>query len=672
MLTRCLLHCRQHPELLILCLMLVIMAMLVMPLPAMLVDSLIAINLILAVLVFMSAFYIERVLDFSSFPMVLLLSTLFRLALSISTTRLVLTEADAGTIIATFGAFVIGDNLIAGCVIFTIVTLVQFIVITKGAERVAEVAARFSLDAMPGKQMSIDADLKSGLIDGEAAKQRRLVLEQEGQLYGAFDGAMKFIRGDAIAGVVIILVNFIGGLAIGMGQAGMPLAEALATYSMLTIGDGLVAQIPGLLIAIGAGFMVTRINGEGKNAGQSLIRQMFHSPFVLRVAAVMALGMGCLPGFPLLIFVLPGLGLLALSLRVSQQVLAQPSATAVVQPPLRDPLGAMATATVPLVLLLHPANRLALETLDLSNCLRQHFFNQFGIKLPQVQLQFADSMAPAQVMLLLNEIRAGQCSVLFGHARVLAGMAELTALGLPVQRIDAGAGQHQHWLENQHVDAVTAIGIRLRPAPDELCLTLSVLLAQSIGELFGIQETRQLLDQMEPHYPELIKEVYRHASLQRICEILQRLVEERISIRNLKRVLEAIAHWAGREPDVVNLLECIRSSLARHVARQFADNERLRVITLSSQSEALIRQGVRQGAAGAFLQMDPADSQPLLNRLAQVLQQAGLSPLELVLLAPVDVRRFAKRLIQNDFSALEVLSYSEISADIQLDILQTI
>lgn len=289
---------RLRPELLILVLMVMIISMFVIPLPTYLVDFLIALNIVLAILVFMGSFYIDRILSFSTFPAVLLITTLFRLALSISTSRLILIEADAGEIIATFGQFVIGDSP-AVVLLSSIVTVVQFIVITKGSERVAEVAARFSLDGMPGKQMSIDADLKAGIIDADAARERRSVLERESQLYGSFDGAMKFIKGDAIAGIIIIFVNFIGGISVGMTRHGMDLSSALSTYTMLTIGDGLVAQIPALLIAISAGFIVTRVNGDSDNMGRNIMTRLLNNPFVLVVTAILTISMGTLPGFPL-------------------------------------------------------------------------------------------------------------------------------------------------------------------------------------------------------------------------------------------------------------------------------------------------------------------------------------------------------------------------------------
>ncbi len=293
---------RSHPELIILGLMVMIIAMLIIPLPTYLIDFLIGLNLTLAILVFLGSFYVDRILSFSSFPSILLITTLFRLALAISTSRLILLEADAGEIITSFGEFVIGDSLVVGFVIFSIVTIVQFIVITKGSERVAEVAARFSLDGMPGKQMSIDADLRAGIIDADLAKERRSVLERESQLYGSFDGAMKFIKGDAIANIIIIFVNIIGGLSVGVGQNGMDFSTALTVYTILTVGDGLVSQIPALLIAISAGFIVTRVNGDSDNMGQNIMSQLLSNSFVIVVTCVLALSIGLLPVFPLLVF----------------------------------------------------------------------------------------------------------------------------------------------------------------------------------------------------------------------------------------------------------------------------------------------------------------------------------------------------------------------------------
>lgn len=295
---------RNRPELIVLAVMVLVIMMLIIPLPTYIVDFLIGLNITISLLIFMSSFYITRILNFMTFPALLLITTLFRLALSISTSRLILLDADAGEIITSFGEFVIGENLVVGFVVFSIVTIVQFLVITKGSERVAEVAARFSLDGMPGKQMSIDADLKSGIITNDEVKIRRKELGQESQLYGSFDGAMKFIKGDAIAGIVIIFVNLIGGISVGMAQMDLSISQALHTYTLLTIGDGLVAQIPALLISISAGFIVTRVGGENKNLGFSIMNELLAQDFALLVTAVLAFIIGFLPGFPTPVFLI--------------------------------------------------------------------------------------------------------------------------------------------------------------------------------------------------------------------------------------------------------------------------------------------------------------------------------------------------------------------------------
>lgn len=294
----------KKPELFLVVLMILILAMLIIPLPTWLIDVLLAFNITFSILIFIGTFYIQKVLEFSALPSLLLITTLFRLALSISTSRMILVQADAGHIITTFGNFVIAGDIVVGFIIFSIVTLFQFIVITKGSERVAEVSARFSLDAMPGKQMSIDADLRAGNIDADDAQRRRSMLEKESQLYGALDGTMKFIKGDAIASIVIIFVNFIGGVSIGMGRHGMSFSGATDVYTILTIGDALVAQIPALLISIGTGFVVTRVSEDGKNLGNNIIDQIFQRDFVLIVTAIVAILIGCLPGFPLIVFML--------------------------------------------------------------------------------------------------------------------------------------------------------------------------------------------------------------------------------------------------------------------------------------------------------------------------------------------------------------------------------
>lgn len=676
---------RSRPELLILMLMVMIIAMLIIPLPTMLVDFLIGLNIVLSVLVFMASFYIDRILSFSTFPSVLLITTLFRLALSISTSRLILIEADAGEIIATFGQFVIGDSLAVGFVVFSIVTIVQFIVITKGSERVAEVAARFSLDGMPGKQMSIDADLKAGIINADGARERRSVLERESQLYGSFDGAMKFIKGDAIAGIIIIFVNFIGGISVGMSQHGMDLSTALSTYTMLTIGDGLVAQIPALLISISAGLMVTRVNGDSDNMGRNIMTQLLGNPFVLLVTAGLTLAFGMLPGFPLPVFLILAFalsGLFYLRYRASQRMATGQSTGSAGHASedgteqssglgLIGDLDNVAAETVPLILLLSPSRRAALEQVQLAERLRSQFFIDYGVRLPQLLLRDNPQMADNRVVVLINEIRAEEFELYFDLIRVINYSEEVEAMGL--QPVFSMQGSSLcAWVNPAEGEKLASLGYQLRPAQDELYLTLAALLARHVQEFFGVQETKNMLDQLESKYPDLLKEVLRHATVQRISEVVQRLLAERISVRNMKLVMESLAQWAPREKDVLNLVEHLRGSLARYICHRFSVDGELRVVMLSAELEETIRQGIRQTSSGAFLNLEPAVSDEVMDRFSLGLEGLNIAHKDIVLLTSVDVRRFIKKLVETRFRDLEVVSFGEIADSVSVNVITTL
>ncbi|MCA4963437.1 EscV/YscV/HrcV family type III secretion system export apparatus protein [Pseudomonas sp. Y24-6] len=672
-----------RPELLILTLMVMIIAMLIIPLPTVLVDFLIGLNIVIAILIFMGSFYIERILSFSTFPALLLITTLFRLALSISTSRLILTQADAGEIIASFGEFVIGDSLVVGFVIFSIVTIVQFIVITKGSERVAEVAARFSLDGMPGKQMSIDGDLKAGSIDTKEARERRSTLERESQLYGSFDGAMKFIKGDAIAGIIIIFVNFLGGIAIGVVQLGMDMTTALHTYTLLTIGDGLVAQIPALLIAIGAGFIVTRVNGDEANLGRNMMTQMLGNPFVIGVTAFLAIGVGILPGFPVGVFLLLAGALVALLYfrHRARGKAGSRSATSAQTPAdgqpgselgLIDNVDNMATETIALMLLV-PNQRLEeLRQAQLCERFRSQFFVDYGIRIPEPRLRGVDALPQGQVAVLINEVRADQFDIHFDRLRIVDYKPELEHLSLDLSTGLDSNKQASIWVSSAHRDKLQGMGHQLRPAYDEFYRCLVTLLARNINEFFGVQETKTLLDEMEARYPDLLKEVYRHATVQKIAEILQRLISERISVRNMKLILESLAHWGSREKDVLALVEHVRGSLGRYISNKFAHGNDLRVLLLSPEFEDVMRKGIRQTSAGSFLNLEPAASDELMDRLALGLDSLHFAQKDLVLLASVDVRRYIKKFIEGRFRELDVVSFGEISDSISVNVIKTL
>jgi type III secretion protein V len=672
-----------RPELLILTLMVMIIAMLIIPLPTVLVDFLIGLNIIISLLVFMGSFYIERILNYSTFPALLLLTTLFRLALSISTSRLILSQADAGEIIESFGEFVIGESLVVGFVIFSIVTIVQFIVITKGSERVAEVAARFSLDGMPGKQMSIDGDLKAGAITAEEAKEKRSVLERESQLYGSFDGAMKFIKGDAIAGIIIIFVNFIAGMAIGVGQMGMDMSTALSTYTLLTIGDGLVAQIPALLIAIGAGFIVTRVNGDDSNLGRNMLAQMLGNPFVLGVTALLAVGVGLLPGFPLLTFLsiasVLGLVVFMRHRKASRQTgqsegRAAPAGQDALQPEsgLLDDVDNIATETIALMLLVPPTRLDELKKARWAARFRSQFFVDYGLRIPEPQLRASEALPAHQVAVLINEVRAEQFDIHFDHWRLLDYSPELEPLGFALVRGNDSNRLGGVWVNATERERVQQLGYHLRAADEECYRCLVTLLARNIQEFFGVQETKQLLDEMETRYPDLLKEVYRHVTVQKIAEVLQRLVGERISVRNMKLILESLAHWASREKDVLALVEHVRGAMARYISNKFAQGNDLRVLLLSPEFEEVVRRGIRQTSGGSFINLEPAESEELMDRLSVGIDSLHIAQKDMVLLCSIDVRRYIKKLIEGRFRELDVMSFGEISETVSVNVIKTL
>ncbi|WGL94789.1 EscV/YscV/HrcV family type III secretion system export apparatus protein [Arsenophonus nasoniae] len=666
---------KRHSELFVLVLVFIIISMLVIPLPTYLVDFLIALNIILSTLVFLSSFYVNRILNFSSFPAILLITTLFRLSLTVSTSRLILSEADAGEIVAVFGQFVIADNLVVGFVIFAIVTIVQFMVITKGSERVAEVAARFSLDGMPGKQMSIDADLRSSIIDVEEAKRRRSVVERESQLYGSFDGAMKFIKGDAIASIIIIFINFIGGISVGISQHHMDFSHALATYTILTVGDGLVAQIPALLIAIAAGFVVTRVNGDNENLGRTIINQLLTNPLILIISAIIALSIGSLPGFPFIVFLLISAILASIYyLQFKKNKPKKEDTTLIAKNEITDleidnqgVINKKTNETIPLILVVNKSVIEKLKKENISAKLKNNFYLEYGINLPDIIISDSDNLEENTMLLLINEIKADQFYVRCDGYRLINKTDEIEHLGIEKMTIN-----NDFWINETDYEKIKEIGYLCRHYIDEIYFNIANILTRYVHEYFGIQEAKQEIDNLEERYPDLIKEVVRHATIQRIAEILQRLINEKISIKNMKLIMETIAQWAPKEKDVILLVEHIRSALGRYICHKFSRGNNLNVILLSNENEEVIRGNIRNTSAGAFLNLEPKESEYLLDKISIALNSLPFSYNDFVILCSVDIRRFLKKFVENKFNNVDVISFGELTETVSVNVLRTI
>lgn len=663
-----------------------IIFMMILPLPTWLVDVLIGLNMTASAMLLMVAMYLPSPLAFSSFPSVLLVTTLFRLGISIATTRLILLQADAGHIVQTFGNFVVGGNLIVGLVVFLILTIVQFVVITKGAERVAEVAARFSLDAMPGKQMSIDGDMRAGSIDMDEAKRRRGIVEKESQLYGAMDGAMKFVKGDAIAGLIIVAVNLLGGIMVGTLQRDMTMGDAARVYSVLTIGDGLIAQIPALFIAICAGIIVTRVNtGEAgpSNVGRDIGAQVLSQPKALIIAAAVALGMGLIPGMPTLTFVclaaaLGGVGVILLrSTRKvvdskTGQVTEVPALQAAGAPPrAKNEAGEEFVPTVPLLVdvAAHLKTEFDPEALnDELLKIRRALYFDLGVPFPGIQLRFNDSLPAESYGIQLSEVPVSQGRLRPGWLLARENPRNLDALGVPYEEDKKFLpGIATLWVPVHLKDTLERAGIPLMDPSRILAYHLAFVLKKYSADFLGIQETRFLMSSMEARFPDLVKEVTRVMPVQKIAEILQRLVSEEVSVRNLRAVLESLVEWGQKEKDSVLLTEYVRASLKRHISYKYSSGQNmLPAYLLAPQVEETLRGAVRQTSAGSYLALDPAVSKRLLESIKRSVGDLTATTHKPVLLTSMDIRRYLRKLIEQELYELPVLSYQEMTLEINI------
>ena len=676
----------QRTDVIIVAFMLMAIAMMIIPLPTYLVDALIALNIALSLLILIVAFYINHSVEFSALPPLILLSTLFRLSLSITTTRLILLDGNAGHIVKAFGDFVIAGQVVVGLVVFLIITVAQFVVITKGAERVAEVAARFTLDAMPGKQMSIDNDLRNGDIDQAEARRRRSRLERESQMFGAMDGAMKFVKGDAIAGLVILFVNLLGGMMIGMVERDMPFAEAAHTYSLLTVGDGLIAQIPALLIAVAAGTVVTRVNSDGqeRDLGTEIVHQLGASYRALGLTALILLGVGLLPGFPLAVFVglsavLAGCAWM-LWRREQRRTEVEPVVEELPEPvaepePLESvesferPLDARVMLSLGVDLVeaapLQPL-RQRIETLchDIRAAL--------GIEVPVPEV-FADrALAANRFVIELEGVPVSEGEFPARSLLLKDDPVHAQLLDVVVEQAPSPVGTRTgHWVQAESAGQLQDAGIAFLHTDEVLREVLDRTLRRYTADFLGIQETRAILERQEDRYGELIKEVLRIMPLQRIAEALRLLVEEGVSIRNRRGLLEAMIEWGSRESDPGRLSEHLRAALQRQISHQFADRNRvISAFVLAPSLEEQLRAAMRRQDKSRDSIPEDLNRAMLsqLRRLCQMLPENDPT----VLLVHPELRRVMRRLIVRAELALSVLSFRELANEYNLQAVGTL
>jgi len=664
----------------------VMVGLMIVPLPTFLLDIFLTINITVAVTILMVSIYISSPTQIASYPTLLLITTLYRLSLDISATRLILLKADAGEVIRAFGMFVVSGNFVVGAVIFLIITLVQFIVITKGAERVAEVAARFTLDAMPGKQMSIDADLRAGIIDFHQARARREGLSRESQFYGAMDGAMKFVKGDAIAGIVITVINIVGGLIIGVAMNGMSAMEAVQTYSILTIGNGLVSQIPALLISISAGMVVTRVASETKdsNLGKDVASQILGQPKAIAVASGLLTVMAIIPGLPKIpFFILAALtGSLAWGLFRAQNMQAaaveQTNSAAAGQA--QDP---QVSITVPLVLQVSEALTPLLDTATDTGKqfyeqlvqVRNGLYYDLGVIFPAIQMKGNTPGEAGSYTIWANEV-----PVVSGQIRLDAALVNDTAENLAIYGFKAedtsnpATGKAAAWVPRADAERAKAVGLQVWDTHEILLLHVTHYLKRNARDFIGIQEVQGMVAALKQYYPTLVEEtIPKPISLQTLTEILRRLVEEEVSIRDLKIILQTLCEWGRVEHEVLALTEQVRAGLKRKICYQISHGRPLLfVYRLDPEFEDMFRNSIRQSASGAYLSMDPASSQQLMAAARAQIGDLPPGAQRPVIVTDAEIRRFVKRLLDFAIPEITVLSYDQLTPQINLQPLGTI
>lgn len=653
-------------DLLLVMLLVLIVFMIMVPLPTWLIDLSIGFNLALSVLLLIVSIYLKNPTSLSTLPSILLFATLFRLAIGISTTRLILLHADAGKIVETFGKFVLGGSLVVGIVVFLIITVVQFIVITKGSERVAEVSARFSLDALPGRQMSIDSDMRAGEIDLAEARRRRQALQLESEFYGSMDGAMKFVKGDAIAGLIIIAVNILGGLGVGVGQNGMPFGDALHLYSVLTVGDGMVSQIPALLMSICSGIVITRITSEGSgDLARDISSQISSSPRALQVAAVVLLGFACVPGFPVMVFlslaVVFGVAGIVVGRRqrlAESEVLEQSTGNPR-QDILMSPMTPVRLAVSPLVAAGIDRDELERHAL----VARTHLFEEIGVAFPRLQLQVDTTVPDDRWQLVVDNVPMAEGIVPAGLVRLTDDPEPARILGITVHEVDLGPNEPAtSWCDVDASADLKRNGIAYQTPAEALVAIAANRLPRHAAEFLGVQEVGTLLAAMELRYESLVAEAQKALPLQKIANIMRKLVEEEVPIRNLRILLETIIEWAPREKDPELLAEYVRAALARQISFKYADASRfIAAYVLEADIEEMIRGAIRQSPAGVYLALEAKQSRMLLDKLRTAIGDPGAHAMPPVFLSSMDVRRFLRRFLSSHELNFAVLSHKEIA-----------
>ena len=651
---------------------------LIIPVPLFLLDLLFALNIALSMIILFNALFSKEPLDMSAFPTLLLLTTLFRLSLNVSSTRNILLKADAGNVVDTFGNFVGGGNLVVGAIVFFVLVIMQLLVINKGSERVSEVTARFTLDAMPGKQMAIDADLNTGAITDEEAKERREKIQQESAFFGSMDGATKYVKGDATAGLVITVLNFVGGIAIGVLMNGMDINAAVQRYSILTIGDGLVSQIPSLMISLSTGILVTKGSKEA-DVGNILRRQLFSTPKVLNIVGIALIGLGLFTPLNMLVFCAYGIMFLLTARMIANQLEMTETDEAVSEEEesaeeIRRPENVSSLLKVDAIELEFGYGIIPLadvnqggDLLDRVVMIRRQIALELGCVVPMIRLRDNIQLNPNQYLIKIKGVPVSEGEILFDHYMAMnPGYVEEEISGIPT--FEPSYHLPAIWITESQRERAESLGYTVVDPPSIIATHLMEIIRSHLDELLTRQDVHNLIENVKEANETLVSElVPKLLNVGEIQKVLQNLLAEGISIRDLVTIFETLADYAPTTHDTDVLTEYVRQSLKRAISNQyFNNNETTSVVTLDPNVEQVIMDSVKQTEQGAYLALDPDYTNRLMTSLREEtdkLEELGRTPI--IITSPI-VRMYLKKLTQEQFRNLHVLSYNEIDSDVEL------
>ncbi|MEN6468670.1 MAG: flagellar biosynthesis protein FlhA [Smithella sp.] len=653
-----------------------ILMVMIIPIPTFLLDILLSLSLALSIIILLMSMYVLKPLQFSVFPSVLLIITLLRLSLNVASTRLILLHGNegasaAGQVIQAFGTFVVGGNYVVGLVVFLVLVLINFVVITKGATRVAEVSARFTLDAMPGKQMSIDADLNAGLISDTDARRRRVEIEQEANFYGAMDGASKFVRGDAVAGILIVLVNIIGGLIIGVLQMGMPVVDAARNYTLLTVGDGLVTQVPALIVSTAAGLLVTR-TATSAELGDEVKTQVFTQPRAIATAAILLFVFALIPGMPKMSFLIVAAIIAFAAYRVVKSIAAKKleaeaqeteAPEAAEQVDAIAPLDAMGLevgyALIPMV----DASQGG-ELLQRIKALRRQLATDMGFIMPAIHIRDNLKLKPEEYSVLLKGVEVARGSVMMGHHLVIAGDEKSMKInGIPTK--EPAFGLPAMWVTDRDKDAIMAKGYVVVDPSTVMTTHLTELTKTYADELMGRQEVQSLVDNLEQLYPRVVKEIVpKVVPINLLHRVLQRLLRERVSIRDLLTIIETMGEYVGMTKNADILTGYVRQALGRAITKQYQDRDgNITVMIMSPDIEDKISRSISHTEHESFVSPDPNLVKKIVANLQKMISTFAAGGLQPIVLCSPNTRIHFRKVLEKFYPNLVFLAHNEIARE---------